>query len=556
MALRINFNYSSAVTQTALEANNRLMGKSLLRLSTGLRILNAADDSAGLFIADQLAVVSAGLEQGNRNIQTGISALQIAENSAGQIYNKLKQIYVKAQSAANDINDPNARAALQREIQNLVDAIQKIGTDTEYNGLRLLDGSFQSKYIHYGPRVDQKVDVSISDLRAISLGAYIATGQGATSSIVSFSATGGSLSNFLNQLNTVNNGNFVLSGTSENVSIGSVTVYQGSATPELVDAAKLAQAINSNQTLQNEGITATASNESVANTYTTSVVSASLNTDNDSASTFTVKLNFYIGDGSKSFTVDLATVTTTAVAGGADTVNVTTVSLSQLVNNINGQAGLAGAPITAIDDNGKLKLVTTNGETIGIEVVTQRTSGTDTVDISVDLSQILEGGSTVTATNVSTAQYSQVAKTGKIYISSPNAFSISYNGVSDNGTSANEGLNFDYSSGSQVGLQNLYSINVFTNADAEKALMIIDMAIRKVDTVRSQIGAVMNNLQSIYDAQKVAMDNTNEAENVIRNVDFSKEMTTFTTMQIRMQSGVAMLAQANTLPQLVLQLLR
>ncbi|MDQ7082434.1 MAG: flagellin [Aquificota bacterium] len=97
MALRINFNYSAAVTQTALETNNRLMNKSLLRLSTGLRILNAADDSAGLFIADQLALVSAGLEQGNRNIQTGISALQIAENSAGQIFNKLKEIYVKAQ---------------------------------------------------------------------------------------------------------------------------------------------------------------------------------------------------------------------------------------------------------------------------------------------------------------------------------------------------------------------------------------------------------------------------------------------------------------------------
>ncbi|MDQ7038589.1 MAG: flagellin, partial [Aquificota bacterium] len=149
MALRINFNYSAAVTQTALETNNRLMNKSLLRLSTGLRILNAADDSAGLFIADQLALVSAGLEQGNRNIQTGISALQIAENAAGQIFNKLKEIYVKAQNAANDINDPNARAALQREIQNLVDAIQKIGTDTEYNGIKLLDGSFQNKYIHY-----------------------------------------------------------------------------------------------------------------------------------------------------------------------------------------------------------------------------------------------------------------------------------------------------------------------------------------------------------------------------------------------------------------------
>ncbi len=554
MALRINFNYSAAVTQTAVETNNRLMNKSLLRLSTGLRILNAADDSAGLFIADQLALVAAGLEQGNRNIQTGISALQIAENAAGQIYDRLKSIYVKAQNAANDINDPNARAALQREIQNLVDAIQKIGTDTEYNGIKLLDGSFQNKYIHYGPRVDQKVDISIDDLRAISLGAYIATGQGATSSVVNFSNTGGTLANFLTQLNTVNNGNFVLSGTTEYVQIGSITVYQGSATDELVDAAKLAQAINSNQTLQNQGIVATASNESVANTYTSSVVSAAVNTAGTADSTFTVKLTFYVGDGSKSFTVDLATID---VDSTTSAVTVNTVSLSQLVNNINGEAGLAGAPITAIDDNGKLKLVTTNGETIGVEAEVVRTVGDYTLDVTVDLSQILEGAISVNATNVgNTAQYAQVAKTGRIYVSSPNAFTLSYNGVSDNGTPADEGLNFDYASGSTVGLQNLYSISVFTNADAEKAMLIVDMAIRKVDTVRSQIGATMNNLQSIYDAQKVALDNTREAENVIRNVDFTKEMMTFTTMQIRMQSGIAMLAQANTLPQLVLQLLR
>jgi flagellin len=66
----------------------------------------------------------------------------------------------------------------------------------------------------------------------------------------------------------------------------------------------------------------------------------------------------------------------------------------------------------------------------------------------------------------------------------------------------------------------------------------------------------MNNLQSIFDSQKMAYDNTKEAESVIRNTDYAKEMSEFTTYQIRMQATVAMLAQANTLPQLVLQLLR
>lgn len=86
--------------------------------------------------------------------------------------------------------------------------------------------------------------------------------------------------------------------------------------------------------------------------------------------------------------------------------------------------------------------------------------------------------------------------------------------------------------------------------------MIVSKALQKVDTVRSQISAIMNNLQSIFDAQKVAYDNTKQAESVIRNTDYAEEMSNFTTLQIKMQSTIAMLAQANALPQLVLQLLR
>jgi len=99
------------------------MNKSLLRLSTDYRILSAADDSAGLFITDMLGTVAKALEQDNRNIQTDISALQIAETNAGQIYTKLQEIYIRAQSTANDIDDPNARNALQDEINNFIDVI-------------------------------------------------------------------------------------------------------------------------------------------------------------------------------------------------------------------------------------------------------------------------------------------------------------------------------------------------------------------------------------------------------------------------------------------------
>jgi len=548
MAVKINFNEAAAQTHTALIRNERAMNKSLLRLSTGVRILNAADDSAGLFIADMLSTVAKAYEQGNKNISIGISALQIAEASAGQIFDKLQEIYVRAQNAANDINDPNARQALQREIMNFVDAIQKIGTDTEYNGIRLLDGTFTGKYIHYGPRMDQVVNINISDLRAESLGAYTVTGAGSTTT-GSVTTVGGTLADLLGTGSLASATNFILA-SGEYVKINGITVYQGTSTNYLVDAATLANQINTNDELKNAGIEARASNISLANTYSAPVYSISV------TGTFTVQvdLNFYIGNGSTTFTVNLGSITATS-----DTATADFATLDELVTRINTQADLARAPVRAINEGGRLKLVTDNGETIAVEAFFDSDIGAgESLTATIDLSQILKGASstTVTLNDTNPDRYVAAVKVGTVVIGGLDAFRFEYNGVSDNGTLANEGLNFDIESGQHALLKDLYDIDVRTNTGAETALMIVSKALQKVDTSRAQIGATMNNLQSIYDSQKVAYDNTKEAESAIRNTDYAKEMAEFTTYQIRMQATVAMLAQANTLPQLVLQLLR
>jgi flagellin len=543
--MRVNFNYEASSTHTAYLVNQREMGKSLLRLSTGMRILEASDDAAGLFIADQLSIVATGLQEGNRNISTGISALRIAENAAGQIFDRLKGIYSRAIRAANDINDPNARAALQREVANLTDAIQKIGTDTEYNGIKLLDGTFQNKYIHYGARMDQVVNVSIADVRAQSLGAHIAQGLGATYTNTTPVSNGGNLNNLLDTtagnegaLGVAGADNFRLDN-GDYVRINGTTVYQYDSTTgtELVDAAKLAKNINENSNLKAIGIEAKAVNTSVANAYT-NPVTASGTPGTDTA---TINLNFYVGDGTKRFTIsNFATV---------DGSSVNTMGLDELVSKINSEASAKGVPIVAMNDGGRLKLVTTNGETIAIEAAVNVTGGAPTVDI--DYSQLLEGASTV-AGHDATNGFSAAVKVGRVTIAANETFNLAYNGVSASG----EGLNFDIANGASAIFSNLYTIDLSTNAGAERALMIVSKALQKVDTIRSQIGATMNNLQSIFDSQKVGYDNTKQAENVIRNTDYAEEMSNFTTLQIKMQSTIAMLAQANALPQLVLQLLR
>jgi len=547
-AMRVNFNYEASSTHTAYLVNQREMGKSLLRLSTGMRILEASDDAAGLFIADQLSIVATGLQEGNRNISTGISALRIAENAAGQIFDRLRSIYSRAIRAANDINDPNARAALQREVANLVDAIQKIGTDTEYNGIKLLDGTFRDKYIHYGPRMDQVVNVSIADVRAQSLGAHIAQGLGATYTNTTTATAGGTLGALLGTsgaLGVAGADNFRLD-SGDYVRINGATVYQNTSTTDryLVDAATLAKNINENSNLKAIGIEAKAVNTSVANAYTSPVTVDGFSGTNGAA---TVDLKFYIGDGTKEIEIrDFAIVNTSSVV---------TMGLDELVSQINSQASAGGVPIVAMNDGGRLKLVTTNGETIAIEARVNVTTAATAGNIRIDYSQLLEGASTMPVShdyaNIGT-RYSAAVKVGRITIAANETFNLAYNGVSGTGT----GLNFDIANGASAIFSNLYTIDLSTNAGAERALMIVSKALQKVDTIRSQIGATMNNLQSIFDAQKVAYDNTKQAESVIRNTDYAEEMANFATLQIRMQSTIAMLAQANALPQLVLQLLR
>ena len=515
MALRINFNFESAATHSAMLTNEREMNKSLLRLSTGLRILNAADDSAGLFIADQLMVVGSGLEEGNRNIQAGLSALRIAESSAGQIFNRLNEIYKRATRAANDVNDPNARASLQGEINNFIDAIQKIGTDTEYNGIKLLNGSFDNKYIHYGPRSNQTVLVNIGDVRATQLGAHMVSGNGRATS-----GTGALTGNGVDT-------NFILNQNDSLTVFGQTVLSNTTTTNYLLDAAEAAKNINKNATLQNEGIEAVAKNKSVAaNTFTGVFTYSGTNA-------VSAEIRFFVGQqatGSPSFTISGVTQSTT---------------LSNLVEQINSQASARDVALTARAENGKLVLETTNGETIGIEVRVNGLGATE--NAVVNLNQLLEGASSQTATNAANTVHA--IRVGTLEIFGVDSFTVNENGidiVDDSGPQSQITSKFN----------SLYTIDVSTNEGAEKAMLIVKKALQKVDTIRAQIGAVMNNLQSIYDSQKVAQDNTKEAENAIRNTDYAEEMTNFTKLQVKMQASMAMLAQANTLPQLVLQLLR
>lgn len=161
MALRINYNYQADFTHFNLKQTEYNMNKALERLATGYRINRAADDAAGLYIADQLKTYAVSLEQATRNSQDGISIAQIAQSSLQNVYNILNDIKSKAIEAANDSQDDATRKIIQQDINKLVDVISKIFKDTEFNGKNIFSAGANTFTIHYGGRSGQTLVMQI-----------------------------------------------------------------------------------------------------------------------------------------------------------------------------------------------------------------------------------------------------------------------------------------------------------------------------------------------------------------------------------------------------------
>ena len=161
MALRINYNYQADFTHFNLMQTEQAMNKALERLATGYRINRAADDAAGLYIADQLKTYAVSLEQATRNSQDGISIAQIAQSALTNVYNILNDIKSKAIEAANDSQDDSTRQIIQQDINKLVDVISKIFKDTEFNGKNIFSAGTNTFTIHYGGRTNQNLAMVI-----------------------------------------------------------------------------------------------------------------------------------------------------------------------------------------------------------------------------------------------------------------------------------------------------------------------------------------------------------------------------------------------------------
>jgi flagellin len=223
MSLSINTNVASLNAQRNLSRSQGMLNTSLQRLSTGLRINSAKDDAAGLAISERFTTQIRGLDQAARNASDGISLAQTAESALAELTNNLQRIRELAVQSANATNSASDRDALNAEVTERIAEVDRIAKQTNFNGVKVLDGSFGTATFQVGANVGETISVSLTtDVTAASIGTVITeTGAGFNMSTDTDPTTGAVTLDFTDASATA---------------IGSVDIAGGSSTQEVADA--------------------------------------------------------------------------------------------------------------------------------------------------------------------------------------------------------------------------------------------------------------------------------------------------------------------------------
>ncbi len=252
MAFSINTNIPSLNAQRNLTASSESLATSLQRLSSGLRINSAKDDAAGLAISQRMTTQIRGMNVAIRNANDGVSLAQTAEGSLSSVSNSLQRIRELAVQSANATNSASDRAALNTEAQQLKSEIDRVATQTNFNGVKLLDGSFTNQSFQVGANAGETISIaSIANAKTTALGTTsTATAAGAAATTLTAAITAGDLT--------------IADASGTAVAVGGV----GIAATAIVRGSDLATAINavSGQT----GVFATSSATTGALTLTSS----------------------------------------------------------------------------------------------------------------------------------------------------------------------------------------------------------------------------------------------------------------------------------------------
>ncbi|WP_072993988.1 flagellin [Clostridium cavendishii] len=203
----INHNMNAMNASRQMEANNVAAGKSIEKLSSGLRINKAGDDAAGLAISEKMRGQIRGLQQASRNAQDGISMIQTAEGSVNETHAILQRMRELAVQSSNGTNITEDRAQIDKEFQQLKSEITRIGAQTQFNKQTLLNSNKTISF-QIGANSGQGIDISLKDMKVTALAINantVSTQTNAKASITALDKAIQTVSSFRSDLGSVQN---------------------------------------------------------------------------------------------------------------------------------------------------------------------------------------------------------------------------------------------------------------------------------------------------------------------------------------------------------------
>lgn len=210
MGLRIYNNVEAANAHRVLSNTNNALSKSMERLSSGLRINRAADDAAGLAVSEVMRSQIRGMSVASRNAQDGVSMVQVADGALGNVGDMLQRVRDLAVQASNGTLTDAQRANLDAEVQQILSEINTTGSDTEFNGIKILSGSVATSAVtlQVGANGGQVIAFTIGTISTTALtlnGLAVSTATAASAAIASIDAAIGAVTTQRATLGAVQN---------------------------------------------------------------------------------------------------------------------------------------------------------------------------------------------------------------------------------------------------------------------------------------------------------------------------------------------------------------
>jgi len=596
MALVINTNVSSMNAQRQLNGSGMALDRATERLSSGQRVNSAKDDAAGLAIANRMTSQVRGLDQAVRNANDGVSLVQTAEGALQESTNILQRMRELAVQSSNGIYTDADRTTLNAETKQLKAELDRIANTTSFNGKNLLDGSFGSTKLQVGALSGQSIELKVGNFSTNSMGGSSGdiVGEATAAGLASLSAftgadadttlyvndvalksladatAGTTLNKKLASINSDLDGKGAVASalvSSQGKAVGNGVLIAGTDTLTIAvldgngnnqsyiisgtnNMTELLQKINENTPVQasvNEKGNLILNQEGVVSVTMTgsgSKLKDAAGFDGTETKNFRMVFTDTSSDG-KGVKVEGGSGTTQATAATK------TLAAALGVDLVDDQGNLQGSTITAFTkiDAGDILV---NGVALG-----EVKAGADAAEMTKNVIEAINKISAETGVVASAGQDSAGATTTSIALTATRGLNIKY---ADSVTTANAAVLFTKTGlqerNAAAGTGSVNSVDISTQAGAQKAIAILDKAIDQVSTQRADLGAVNNRLDFTVSNLANISEKTTAARSRIIDADFASETANLSRSTVLQQAASAMLAQANQRPQNVLSLLR